>query len=238
VTDGRVVVVTGASRGIGAAAASWFVAAGDRVVAVSRSGECDVAGIVGSYACDVADPDKVEATFDAIESSHGGCEVLVANAGVTNDQLAVRMGDDAWQGVLDVNLTGAFLCARRALRRMIRARAGRILFVSSVGAFVGLPGQANYAASKAGLVGLARALAREVGSRSITVNVVAPGLVDTDMTAALGPDRLELLAAQVPLGRVAAPSDVAGVIGFLASPSASYVTGAVVPVDGGLSMGT
>jgi 3-oxoacyl-[acyl-carrier protein] reductase len=148
------------------------------------------------------------------------------------------MKDDDWDRVLAVNLTGSFLCARRALRAMIRARAGRIVLVSSVGAFVGLPGQANYAASKAGLVGLARALAREVGSRAITVNVVAPGLVDTDMTAAIGEDRLGLLAAQVPLGRVATPAEVAGVVGFLASDAAGYVTGAVVPVDGGLSMGT
>jgi 3-oxoacyl-[acyl-carrier protein] reductase len=147
------------------------------------------------------------------------------------------MSDEAWRRVLDVNLSGAYYCARRAMRRMVRAHAGRIVLVSSVGAFVGLPGQANYAASKAGLVGLARALAREVASRGVTVNVVAPGLVDTEMTQAMGTERLGLMAAQVPLGRVAAPSEVAGVVGFLASADAAYVTGAVLPVDGGLAMG-
>lgn len=231
----RVVVVTGASRGIGRAVAESFLALGDRVVALSVSG----AGPDGAacLACDVSDGAAVDAAFDELEATVGNCQVLVANAGITRDQLAVRMDEAAWRAVLDVNLTGAFLCARRALRRMLRAHDGRLVFVSSVGAFVGLPGQANYAASKAGLVGLARALAREVASRTITVNVVAPGLVDTDMTRALGDEQLEAMRSAVPLGRLGTPQDVAEVVRFLASAEAAYVTGAVVPVDGGLAMG-
>ena len=235
-TGGRVVVVTGASRGIGRSCAEWFIEQGDRVAALSASGS-DVPGASLSLACDVSDASAVGAAFDAVEAALGGCEVLVANAGITIDQLAVRLKDDDWQRVIDVNLTGSFLCARRSLSKMIRARSGRIIFLSSVGAFLGLPGQANYAASKAGLVGLARALAREVGSRGITVNVVAPGIIETDMTAALGDERLAAMASQVPLGRVAVPGEVASVVGFLASGGAAYVTGAVVPVDGGLAMG-
>lgn len=231
----RVVVVTGASRGIGRACVERFEAAGDRVAALSTSG--DAVGTAMGIRCDVADPKAVDEAFDAVESSLGPCEVLVANAGVTADQLAIRMDDEAWRRVLDVNLTGGFLCARRALRRMLRAHAGRVVFMSSVGGFLGVPGQANYAASKAGLVGLARALAREVGSRGITVNVVAPGLVDTDMTRAIPEDRRDAMAAQVPLGRLGAPEEVAEVVAFLASDAARYVTGAVLPVDGGLAMG-
>jgi 3-oxoacyl-[acyl-carrier protein] reductase len=232
----RVVVVTGASRGIGAACAEMFVGGGDAVAGLSSSGACAVDGVV-SVRCDVADSASVDTAFGEVESTLGACEVLVANAGVTDDQLAVRMSDEAWRRVLDVNLTGAFLCARRALRRMLRAHSGRIVFVSSVGAFVGLPGQANYAASKAGLVGLARALAREVGSRGITVNVVAPGLIDTEMTRALGDARLDAMTANVPLGRLGAADDVASAVSYLASPAAAYVTGAVLAVDGGLAMG-
>lgn len=235
-SDGRVVVVTGASRGIGRAIAAWFVANGDRVVALSSSGT-EVPGASRSLTCDVSDSAAVDAAFTEIEGELGDASVLIANAGITIDQLALRMGDDAWSRVLDVNLSGAFYCARRALRRMIRAHGGRIVFVSSVGAFVGLPGQANYAASKAGLVGLARALAREVASRGVTVNVVAPGLVDTDMLGSVGEDRVAQLGALVPLGRVGTPDEVAGLIGYVASPEAGYVTGAVLPIDGGLSMG-
>jgi NAD(P)-dependent dehydrogenase (short-subunit alcohol dehydrogenase family) len=164
-------------------------------------------------------------------------QVLVANAGITSDSLMLRMSDQAFHDVIDANLTGSFRVAKRAVAKMLRLHTGRIIFVSSVGAFVGLPGQANYAASKAGLVGMARAIAREVGSRQITVNVVAPGLIDTDMTAALGADRVSLMTGQVPLGRAGSPADVAAVVGFLASDSAAYVTGAVMPVDGGLGMG-
>lgn len=231
----RVVVVTGASRGIGRACVERFSALGDRVAALSTSGAAPAGTLAVS--ADVADPAAVDAAFGEVESALGPCEVLVANAGITADQLAVRMGDDAWRRVLDVNLTGAFLCARRALRPMLRARAGRIVFMSSVGGFLGVPGQANYAATKAGLVGLARALAREVGSRAITVNVVAPGLVDTDMTKELPEDRRAAMVAQVPLGRMGSADEVADVVAFLASDAARYVTGAVLPVDGGLAMG-
>jgi NAD(P)-dependent dehydrogenase (short-subunit alcohol dehydrogenase family) len=236
VSDGRVVVVTGASRGIGLACSQWFAARGDRVVAISSSGG-EVPGSALVLACDVADSAAVDAAFSQVESDLGPIAVLVANAGITGDQLALRMSDDVWHRVLEVNLSGAFFCARRALRGMVRAHDGRIVFLSSVGAFVGLPGQANYAASKAGLVGLARALAREVASRGVTVNVVAPGLVGTDMLGAIGEERAGQLAAMVPLGRIAEPKEVAGMVGFVASDDAAYVTGAVLPVDGGLSMG-
>jgi NAD(P)-dependent dehydrogenase (short-subunit alcohol dehydrogenase family) len=232
----RVVVVTGASRGIGLAVAQWFAQRGDRVAALSSSG-ATVGAAALSRACDVADPSAVDEAFREVEAELGDVAVLVANAGITMDQLALRMTDDAWRRVLDVNLTGAFFCARRALRKMVRAHGGRIIFVSSVGAFVGLPGQANYAASKAGLVGLARALAREVASRGVTVNVIAPGLVDTEMLGAIGEERVAELGAMVPLGRLATPAEVADLVGYVASPAAAYMTGAVLPLDGGLSMG-
>jgi 3-oxoacyl-[acyl-carrier protein] reductase len=235
-SDPRVVVVTGASRGIGLATARWFVGHGDRVAALSSSGT-PVDGAELSLACDVGDAAAVGEAFTQVESTLGDCDVLVANAGVTQDQLALRMSDEAWQRVLDVNLSGAFFCARRALRRMVRSHAGRIVFVSSVGAFVGIPGQANYAASKAGLVGLARSLAREVASRGVTVNVVAPGLVDTAMLGAVGDERVAQLEGMVPLGRLGQAEEVAGLVGFLASDDAAYMTGALLPLDGGLSMG-
>ena len=187
--------------------------------------------------CDVTDPDLVESAFAAVEDHWGPVEVLVANAGITRDGLVMRMSEEAFSDVIDANLTGSFRVAKRAIAKMLRLHHGRVIFLSSVGAYVGLPGQANYAASKAGLVGMARAMAREVGSRQITVNVVAPGFVETDMTAALGEDRLALMTAQVPLGRAGTVDDVAGVVGFLASDPAAYVTGAVIPVDGGLGMG-
>ena len=187
--------------------------------------------------CDVRSSEDVEAAFAAIEEQWSPVEVLVANAGITTDALMLRMSEQAFLDVIDANLTGSFRVAKRAVAKMLRLHKGRIIFVSSVGAFVGLPGQANYAASKAGLVGMARAIAREVGSRQITVNVVAPGLIDTDMTTALGEERVALMTSQVPLGRAGTVGDVAAVVGFLASDAAAYVTGAVVPVDGGLGMG-
>jgi len=240
---GRVVLVTGGSRGIGAACVAWFAARGDRVAATSRA-ESALTPPEGvpedrflGLRCDVTDPAQVDAAFAAVEERWGPVEVLVANAGITRDTLVLRMGEDAWHEVVETNLTGAFRVAKRAVAKMLRLHHGRIVFVSSVGAFVGLPGQANYAASKAGLVGMARALAREVASRQITVNVVAPGVVETDMTGALGDARVAELVAMVPLARAGTPQDVAAVVGFLASDAAAYVTGALVPVDGGLGMG-
>jgi 3-oxoacyl-[acyl-carrier protein] reductase len=245
-TDGgRVVLVTGGSRGIGLATARWFLSRGDRVAVTSRSGEID--GDLGAdagaddrllaLACDVTDPEQVNAAFTAIEERWGPVEILVANAGITRDTLVLRMTEEAWSEVIATNLSGAFRVTKRALAKMIRLHRGRIIFVSSVGAFIGSPGQANYAASKAGLVGMARSMAREVASRSITVNVVAPGLVETNMLAALGEERTTEFQAQVPMGRVAQPEEIAEAIGFLASPAAGYITGAVLPVDGGLGMG-
>ena len=239
---GRVVLVTGGSRGIGLACAEWFLANGDRVAVTSRTGATDHDPDAGpdrflSLTCDVCDPEQVDAAFAAVEAAWGPVEVLVANAGITRDTLALRMSEDAWSEVIDTNLTAVFRVTKRALTKMLRLHRGRVIMMSSVGAFIGSAGQANYAASKAGLVGMARSLAREVASRSITVNVVAPGLVQTHMLAGLDEARLAEFAAQVPLGRVAAPEEVAGVVGFLASDAAGYVTGAVLPVDGGLAMG-
>ncbi len=235
-------MVTGGTRGIGLACANWFLARGDRVAVTSRSGavEGDVLAAPGqllSLTCDVTDGAQVEAAFSAIEDAWSPVEVLVANAGITRDTLVLRMSDEAWSDVIDTNLSGAFRVAKRALSKMIRLHRGRVIFVSSVGAYIGSPGQANYAASKAGLVGMARSMAREVASRSITVNVIAPGLVETNMLAALGEVRMQEFSSQVPLGRVGQPDEIAEAVGFLASDGAAYVTGAVLPVDGGLGMG-
>jgi 3-oxoacyl-[acyl-carrier protein] reductase len=238
-----VVLVTGGNRGIGAACVAWFLANGDQVATTHRAEEpppppegTDASRFL-AVRCDVTDGTAVDAAFATIEETWGPVEVLVANAGITKDGLVMRMSEDAFSEVIEANLTGSFRVAKRAIAKMLRLHHGRIIFLSSVGAFVGLPGQANYAASKAGLVGMARAMAREVGSRSITINVVAPGLVETDMTTALGQERVEAMTAQVPLGRMGRVEDIAGVVGFLASDAAAYVTGAVIPVDGGLGMG-
>ena len=235
-TPGRIVLVTGGSRGIGLAVAQRFAAAGDRVAVTYRSSD-PPDGLFG-VKCDVTSTADVDSAFAAIEEHFGGpVEVLVSNAGVNKDMLLLRMSEADFTGVIDANLTAAFRVVKRATQGMLRARRGRIILMSSVVGLLGSAGQANYAASKAGLVGFARSLARELGSRSITVNVVAPGPVDTDMTAALGEKRLAELTAAVPLCRVATADEIAGTIVFLASPDAAYITGAVIPVDGGLGMG-
>ncbi|GGB96423.1 beta-ketoacyl-ACP reductase [Cellulomonas carbonis] len=231
----RSVLVTGANRGIGRAIAERFVAAGDRVATIYRSGDLPdgVLGVTG----DMTDTASVDAAFTEVEAQHGPVEVLVANAGITRDQLLMRMTDEDFEQVLDVNLTGAFRCVRRASKGMIRLRRGRIVLISSVVGLYGGQGQVNYAASKAGLVGMARSITRELGGRGITANVVAPGFIDTAMTAALPQDRQDAYRAAIPAGRFARPEEVAGVVHFLASDDAAYVSGAVIPVDGGLGMG-
>jgi 3-oxoacyl-[acyl-carrier protein] reductase len=235
VNPSRVVLVTGGSKGIGHGIALRLAKAGHRVAATYRSGEvpADVLGVQ----CDVTDPVQVEAAFAQVESSLGAVEVLIANAGITRYTLLMRMSDEDWDQVIATNLSGAFRVARRAARPMIRGKFGRIVFVSSVVGMMGSAGQVNYAASKSGLVGMARSLARELGSRGITANVVAPGFIETDMTAELSDDLIKKYAEQIPLGRFGSVDDVAGTIEFLASDAASYITGAVIAVDGGLGMG-
>ncbi|WP_043628002.1 beta-ketoacyl-ACP reductase [Nonomuraea candida] len=228
----RSVLVTGGNRGIGLAIARELTAAGDAVAVTYRSGE-PPEGLFG-VRCDVTSTADVEAAFDKVEAEHGPVEVLVSNAGITKDTLLAMMKEETFTDVIDANLTGAYRVAKRAIRPMMRLKRGRIVLISSVVGLSGQAGQANYAASKAGLVGFARSLAREYGSRNITVNVVSPGFVATDMTAEL--DK-EAITANIPLGRQAAPEEIARVVRFLASDDASYITGAVIPVDGGLGMG-
>ena len=231
----RSVLVTGGNRGIGRAIAEAFVANGDQVAVTYRSGE-PPQGVL-AVKCDVTDPDSVESAFSEVEAAQGPVEVLVANAGVTQDTLVLRMSDEDWSKVIDTNLTGSFRVAKRAAKGMLRLRRGRLIFISSVVGLLGSAGQVNYAASKAGLVGMARSLARELGSRSITANVVAPGFVETEMTAVLPAEKQAEYKAQIPLGRYASVEEVAAVVAWLGSDAAGYVTGAVIPVDGGLGMG-
>jgi 3-oxoacyl-[acyl-carrier protein] reductase len=230
----RVVLITGGNRGLGLACAQAFAALGDRVAVTSRSGP--VEGFL-TVKCDVTSAEEVDAAFAEVEDQLGAPEVVVANAGVTRDGLSMKMTDEAFTTVLDANLTGAFRVARRAIPKMMRARSGRLIFMSSVAALTGSAGQVNYASSKAGLVGLARSLARELAPRNITANVVSPGPITTDMTGALPEATLEGLVSSVPLGRPGTPEEVAAAVTFLASPEAAYITGAVLPVDGGLGMG-
>ncbi|GAA4823501.1 3-oxoacyl-[acyl-carrier-protein] reductase [Actinomycetospora corticicola] len=231
----RVVLVTGGNRGIGLAIAKELTARGDTVVVTHRSGE-PPEGLHGVI-CDVTDSAAVDAAFSQVESEHGPVEVVVANAGITQDGLLMRMPEDAFTGVLDANLTGAWRVTQRATRGMMKARFGRLIYISSVVGLTGAPGQVNYAASKAGLVGMARSVARELGGRGITANVVAPGYVDTDMTADLTDKRREEMMAAIPLGRTAQADEIAKAVAFLASDDAAYITGAVLPVDGGVGMG-
>ncbi|SCL69984.1 3-oxoacyl-[acyl-carrier-protein] reductase [Micromonospora citrea] len=248
----RTVLVTGGNRGIGLAIAQAFAKQGDRVAVTHRGGGVPGAGAAepGSGAggaghqgglfgvrCDVTDPDSVDAAFTTVEAELGPVEVLVANAGITDDTLLMRMSEEQFTRVLDTNLTGAFRCAKRASTKMLRARWGRMIFISSVVGLYGGPGQVNYAASKAGLVGVARSITRELGSRNITANVVAPGYVETDMTAALPEDRKTEYRKVIPAGRFAQPDEVAAAVTWLAGDGAGYISGAVIPVDGGLGMG-
>ncbi len=234
---GRSVLVTGGNRGIGRAIAEAFAAQGDRVAVTHRSPVTDLPDGMLAVPCDVTDAAAVDAAFAAVEAEQGAVQVLVSNAGITDDGLLMRMSEESFSRVVDANLTAAYRVAKRASRGMLKARAGRMVFVSSVVGLTGSAGQVNYAASKAGLVGLARSVARELGSRGITANVVAPGFVDTDMTRALPDARRTEILGQVPLGRYATVEEVAAAVTWLGSDAAGYVTGAIIPVDGGLGMG-
>jgi len=229
------VLVTGGNRGIGRAIAEAFLAQGDRVAVTTRGGGAPEGAL--DVRCDVTDAAAIEAAYAEIEAAHGPVEVLVANAGITADTLLLRMSEDDWARVLDTNLTGSFRLAKRASKGMLRLKRGRIVLISSVVGLTGSAGQVNYAASKAGLVGMARSIARELGSRGITANVVAPGFIETDMTAVLDDAQKDAIRSQVPLQRYGTTDEVAQTVLWLTGPGAAYVTGAVVPVDGGLGMG-
>jgi 3-oxoacyl-[acyl-carrier protein] reductase len=236
VTDPRNVLITGGNRGIGLSIAQAFVQAGDNVVITHRSGQPpqSLQGVI----CEVTDSGSVDAAFTAAEEKLGGpIEVLVANAGITRDGLLMRMSDEDFDSVINTNLTGAFRCARRASKGMIKLRKGRIVFISSVVGLYGSAGQTNYSASKSALVGLARSISRELGGRGITANVVAPGFIETEMTAELPAERRKTYLEGIPAGRFASPEEVAAVVRFIASQDAAYINGAVIPVDGGLGMG-
>lgn len=229
--------VTGGSKGIGLAIAKRLVADGLNVVVGSRSKPDELPDDISWVNCDVTDTESVNGAFDQIEAEHGTVEVLVANAGITNDSLMLRMTDEDFDQVINANLTGSFRTAKRSVKPMMKAKGGRIVFISSVVGTVGQTGQANYASSKAGLVGLARTMAREFASRNITVNLVAPGPIETDMLAAVSDSAREHMVSVVPLGRVGQPEEVAAAVSFLCSDDAAYITGATIPVDGGMAMG-
>ena len=231
----RIVFVTGGNRGIGLSIARAFAADGDLVIVSYRSGEAPE-GLVGVQ-MDVTSQESVKEAFTQIEEKYGSVDVLVANAGITRDGLTMRMSDEDFTAVVETNLTGAFRSAQRAISPRMKKRSGRVIFIGSVVGMLGSAGQVNYAATKSGLIGMARALAREYGSRGLTFNVIAPGFVETDMTAELGDTLREKYVAAIPLGRFCTPSEVAAVVKFIASPEASYITGALIPVDGGMGMG-
>ncbi len=232
----RTVLVTGGSRGIGLGCARAFAAEGHRVAVTSSSTPVDDEQLL-AVKCDVTDADQVEAAVAQVEEQLGAVEVLVANAGINRDGLLVRMSETDFTDVIDTNLTATWRLAKRVIPSMMKARWGRVIVVSSVGAYLGAPGQSNYAASKAGLIGLARSIAREYGPRGITANVVSPGPIDTDMLASMPADTRAALSGQVPVGRIGTVDEVAAAVTFLASEPAAYITGAVVPVDGGIGMG-
>lgn len=233
--ESRVVLVTGGSKGIGRAIAEAFRDAGYRVAATYRSGGVPE-GVLG-VPCDITDQGQVDQAFAQVEAELGPVEILIANAGVTKDTLLMRMTDDDWQSVIDTNLTGTFRVVRRASRPMMRGRFGRIILISSVVGLLGSPGQINYSSSKAALVGMARSLTREIGSRNVTTNVIAPGFIETDMTAVLPDETIADYTKRIPAGRLGSVDDVAQAALFLAGDHAGYISGAVIPVDGGLGMG-
>ena len=240
--DGKVVLITGGTRGIGRACAAYFAGRGAQVAICGRSLETATAAAnelghgTRAFQADMADPDAPAALIASVEDAFGPVAILVNNAGLARDTLLMRMKDDDWAQVIDTDLTGVFRCCRAVVRGMMKQRWGRIINISSVIGIVGQAGQANYAAAKAGLLGLTRSLARELGSRNITVNAVAPGLIETDMTAVIQGEMREAMLARIPLGRAGHPEEIAGLVGYLASESAAYITGATTAIDGGLTM--